>query len=107
MNNPESKKPRILIIDDELCVGNILSEFLSGKYLCQTAASADDVLRIIENEKFDLVLSDIDLGAASGIEIIPQILQNSPDTVIMMSSGKQIIESAIEVMRAGAFDYIK
>jgi diguanylate cyclase (GGDEF)-like protein len=107
MHEDDLTDAKILIIDDEQFVRNILSEILSEFYHCQTAASAEEALQILENEKFNLVLSDIRMRGMSGIEMIPKVLESSPDTVVMTISGEQNIDSAIEAMQAGTFDYIK
>ncbi len=98
---------RILIIDDESSVRNILCDILTGEYHCATADSAENALELLQTEKFSLVLSDINLGGMTGLEIIPQFLSSSPDTVVMMISGEKNIDNAIKAMRAGAFDYIQ
>ena len=66
----------------------------------------DEVLALLKTINFNLVVSDIDLGDGSGLSLVPQILEQSPETVVIMISGQQSIESAIEAMRVGAFDYI-
>jgi len=106
MNDLEELGKRILIVDDELFVRNVLCNILSDKYICMVAESADEALKLIENNDFNLVLSDIDLGGMSGIEMVPLVHKTLPDAVVIMISGKQTIESAIEAMRVGAFDYI-
>jgi diguanylate cyclase (GGDEF)-like protein len=108
MINPENEKIQILIVDDQLFIRNILYEILSKKYLCVTADSAEQALQFLQKEKFNLVLSDIEMGSGmSGIQMIPHVFEASPDTVVVMISGIQDIESAIESMRVGAFDYIQ
>lgn len=106
MNELDLKNAKILIIDDEKFVRNILFDILSETYQCKTASSAEDALQILETEQFNLVLSDIRMRGMSGIEMIPKVLNTSPDTVVMTISGEQNIESAIEAMQAGTFDYI-
>lgn len=103
----EKHKESILIIDDEALVRNVLCQLLCDKYFCVAAENAEDALAILEENPFDLIISDIDLGRANGIELIPKVLENAPDTVVVVISGKQTIESAIDAMRVGAFDYIK
>lgn len=107
MNESENRKPSILIVDDEALVRNMLCELLSEKYLCTTAESAAEALSLLKKEKFDLVISDINLGDTNGIELLPRIIEAAPEAVVMMISGNQTIDSPIEAMRVGAFDYIK
>lgn len=106
-NNAEKFRERILIVDDQSSIRNMLLEMLTSKYDCQTASSGEEAQGILENEKFNLVLSDIEMGGMSGIELIPHILELSPDTVVVMISSNQDIESAINAQRLGAFDYIR
>ena len=100
------KSSKILIIDDEPIVRDLIKEVLSGTYICKTADSAEQALKILREHKFELVLTDINLGGMSGIDMIPHVHAVSPDTVVMMISGEGRIESAIGAMRKGAFDYI-
>jgi len=86
----------MLIIDDEEFVRSILYDLFSARFDCTMAASATDALATIESDKFSIVLSDIDLGDMSGIEVVPRILKQSPDTVVIMISGNQTIDVAIE-----------
>jgi diguanylate cyclase (GGDEF)-like protein len=107
MNHTENGKSRILIVDDESLVRNLLSDLLCRNYLCSTVESAEEALSLLEREKFNFVISDINLGGTSGIDLIPLVFKSAPDTVVMMVSGNRTIDSAIESMRVGAFDYIK
>ncbi|HRH44851.1 MAG TPA: EAL domain-containing protein [Pyrinomonadaceae bacterium] len=106
-NNSEKLRARILIVDDQTVIRNMLFEMLTTKYDCQTASSGEEAIGFLEKEKFNLVLSDIEMGGMSGIELIPHILELSPDTVVVMISSNQDIESAINAQRLGAFDYIR
>lgn len=103
----EKHKESILIIDDEAMVRNVLCQLLCDRYFCIAAENAEDALAILQEKTFNLIISDIDLGRTNGIELITKVLENSPDTVVVMISGKQTIESAIDAMRVGAFDYIR
>ncbi|CAN5622481.1 hypothetical protein BH10ACI3_BH10ACI3_09690 [soil metagenome] len=99
--------PRILIVDDEPAIRDLLVAILSGGYECTTAESAEAALSYLEDETFDLVLSDINMGGMSGIELVSRVVDSSPDTVVMVISGNQTLDSPIEAIRSGAFDYIK
>lgn len=99
--------PRILIVDDESAIRDLLKSILMDDYECTTAESAEVALAYLEGERFDLVISDINMGGMSGIELISRVVASSPDTVVMMISGNLTLDSPIEAIRNGAFDYIK
>jgi diguanylate cyclase (GGDEF)-like protein len=98
--------PAILIIDDEEQIRHFLTDLLSAEYECVQACSAEEALAVLETRTFDLVLSDINMSGITGLELVPRIHQSTPDTVVMMISGQQTIDVAIEAMRVGAFDFI-
>lgn len=75
-------------------------------YNCREVSSAEAALTVLAQESFDLVISDINMGGMSGLELVPHVHSLSPDSVVLMISGKSNIETAIEAMHAGAFDYI-
>jgi response regulator RpfG family c-di-GMP phosphodiesterase len=97
---------RLLIADDDAAVRSVLEEFLCHECECESVGSAEEVLRLLGEDDFQLVLSDISMEGMSGLELIPRVKAASPDTLVIMVSGSHDIESAIEAMRAGAFDYI-
>src|SRR5215210_6829704 len=97
---------RILVTDDEQGVRSVLCELLSESYECITVASADEALALLRRETFDLVISDIMMKGMTGLEMVPHVKELAPDTVIIMISGAQTIESAIDSLRVGAFDYL-
>jgi putative nucleotidyltransferase with HDIG domain len=99
-------RARVLIVDDEPDIREILCDLLNFDYQCAARSSAEDALDLLAAERFDLIISDITMGRMSGLEMIPHVLSLSPNTVVVMISGMQTIESAIEAMRVGAFDYI-
>lgn len=99
-------KPRLLIVDDEAEVRGVLHDLLSGPYHCGEAASAEEAIAELRKHDYQLVISDITMSGMSGLEMIPHVKVVSPDTVIVMISGMQTIESAINALRLGAFDYL-
>jgi diguanylate cyclase (GGDEF)-like protein len=106
MQASETQKPKVLIIDDEEQIRHLLIDVLGSAYDCSDAGSAEEALAALSENKFDLVISDIDMGAMSGLELVPHVHSLSPDTVVVMISGNQDIGFAIEALRVGAFDYI-
>ena len=106
MDFAETQKPRVLIIDDEEQIRSLLIDVLGTSYDCSDAGSAEEALTALAENTFDLVISDIDMGGMSGLELVPCVHSLSPDTVVVMVSGNQDIGFAIEALRVGAFDYI-
>src|SRR5258706_7055132 len=99
-------KPRLLIVDDEVEVRGVLHDLLSDRYQWAEAASAEEALTQLRETNYELVISDITMSGMTGLEVIPHVKVASPDTVIVMISGMQTIESAINALRLGAFDYL-
>src|SRR5262245_60667816 len=106
MGSADNHKPRVLIIDDEEQIRHLLIDVLGNAYQCSDAGSAQEALPPRSKDTFDLVISDIDMGGMSGLELVPHVHSLSPDTVVVMVSGNQDIEFAIKALRVGAFDYI-
>jgi response regulator RpfG family c-di-GMP phosphodiesterase len=97
---------RILIVDDQAGIRELLYDMLEADYDCVQASTGEEALEVLRGGDFDLILSDITMPGMSGLELIPRALAESPSSVIIMISGSQTIESAIEAMRVGAFDYV-
>src|SRR5688500_3686999 len=106
MESADNQKPRVLIIDDEEQIRQMRIDVLGDGYQCSDAGSAEEALAALSKNTFDLVISDIDMGGMSGLELVPHVHSLSPDTVVVMVSGNQDIEFAIRALRVGAFDYI-
>lgn len=106
MSGTGDDRASILIADDDHAVRDVLHELLSASYKCVTVRSAEEALEALRTAQFHLVISDITMGGMTGLEMVPHVLDLAPDTVIVMISGAQTIESAIEALRVGAFDYV-
>jgi putative nucleotidyltransferase with HDIG domain len=96
----------ILIIDDQPEIRDLLRNLLSKEHECTLASSAEKALALLSEGQFHLIISDITMSGMSGLEMIPYVSKISPDTVVVVLSGLHDIESAIEALKVGAFDYI-
>ena len=99
-------RSRILIVDDEPDITEILSDLLGDEHDCTTANSAERALALLTENEFHLVISDITMPGMSGLEMLPRAKSISPNTVMVMISGMQTVESAIGALRLGGFDYL-
>src|SRR6266446_10268717 len=106
MSHENREKAAILIIDDDEQIRSLLKDLLSPNHDCTSVGSGEEALAILNSINFNLVISDINMGGISGLELVPRVLEKTPDTVVVMISGQQTMDYAIESMRAGAFDYI-
>jgi len=98
--------PKILVIDDDDQIRSLLLDLFKERYDCWEVGSAEEALLVLAKESFDLVISDINMGGMSGLELVPHVHSSSVDSIVLMISGQNNIEAAIEALRAGAFDYI-
>ncbi len=96
----------ILIVDDDEVIRGLLCAYLDGNYWCATASSAEEAMTLLQSGSFNLVLSDITMPGASGLELCRYVQEASPRSIVVMMSAMVEIEYAIEAMRQGAFDYI-
>lgn len=98
---------KLLIIDDEKSIRKALREILEyEKYQVDEAVDGSEGLSMIQKEKYDIVLCDIKMPKMDGIEVLDKIMQLSCDTPVIMISGHGNIETAVEAVKKGAFDFI-
>ena len=97
----------ILIVDDEEAIRSILSRKLEvDGYHCEVAADGKEALWKAFMKDFDLVLMDIKMPGLSGMEALPQMVTNHPDTCVIMMTAVVDTETAVQAMRLGAYDYV-
>jgi two-component system, NtrC family, response regulator AtoC len=98
---------RLLVVDDDGAMREMLeSLFQEQGYAVDTAGSVDAALERIADVEYDAVLSDIKMPGRSGMELVGELRRLRPDTPIVLMTAFGSIDSAVEAMRAGAFDYV-
>lgn len=96
----------ILVVDDDETIREALYEFLSEKYECRTAETAEEALARLEADTYDLVLTDISMPGLSGLELLGHSRQKYPDTPVIIISGITDKAHAEGLIKIGAFDYL-
>ncbi len=99
---------KILVIDDEKSIRNSLKDVL--EYEKHTIEEAEDGIRglsLINNNHYDLVLCDIKMPKFDGIEVLEAALEKKPDLVFVMISGHGTVETAVEALKKGAYDFLE
>jgi two-component system, NtrC family, response regulator AtoC len=104
----DSLKVRLLVVDDEQSIRKLCMT-IGGSlgYSCAEAESAEVALSRIEQEAPDLILTDLKLPTQSGVELLRQAKSLFPRTEIAIMTGHGSIESAVDAMKLGAYDYIE
>ena len=98
---------KILIVDDEVRVREILSRKLTDDgYKCLSAPDGNAALKILKTDHVDLVLLDIMMPGKPGPEVLKEIKSRYPDTAVIMVTAIADVQTAIGLMRMGAYDYI-
>ena len=100
---------KILIIEDEAAIRRVLVKILSEENSAYQVTQAEDGLEGIEkirDEDFDLVLCDIKMPKMDGVEVLQAAKKIKPETPMVMISGHGDLDTAVQTMRLGAFDYI-
>jgi DNA-binding NtrC family response regulator len=100
---------KILIIEDEAPIRRVLNKILSEEsdtYLVQEAEDGLRGLEMVKNEDFDLILCDIKMPKMDGVEVLEAVKKLKPEIPMVMISGHGDLETAVQTMRLGAFDYI-
>ena len=100
---------KILIIEDEAAIRRVLVKILSEENDSYQVDEAEDGvagLDKIKNNDYDLVLCDIKMPKMDGVEVLEEVKKIKPEIPMVMISGHGDMETAIQTMRLGAFDYI-
>lgn len=97
----------ILIIDDEKAIRKTLTEILSYEgYKIDEAGDGEEGLKKFKEKTYDVVLCDIKMPKLDGIEFLDRVREVNPDVPVIMISGHGTIETAVEAVKKGAYDYI-
>ncbi|MEN9298816.1 MAG: hypothetical protein RLZZ429_1129 [Bacteroidota bacterium] len=99
--------PTILIIDDERAIRNVLKDILTNEgFKVEEAADGEEGLKKFQASSFDVVLCDIKMPKLDGIEFLQKVMESGSDTPVIIISGHGNIETAVDAVKKGAFDYI-
>ncbi|OHB43540.1 MAG: hypothetical protein A2069_06790 [Planctomycetes bacterium GWB2_41_19] len=101
------EKVRILVVDDEEIVRNLLYDTLSKTgYKVKTAMNGQDAIAQIENEPFEIVITDLKMPGMGGLELLQRVQKINPDICVLIITAYSTVESAVNAMKLGAYDYI-
>ncbi len=97
----------VLVVDDEAALREVLTVRLGGwGYNVTTAADADEAAAVLERQAPDVVLSDVVLPGASGLELLQRVRENAPGLPVVMITAHRNVDAAVEAMKGGAMDFL-
>ena len=99
-------KKSILIVDDEESIRVSLEAILKKKYYVNTAETGLKALKMLQNDHYDLTLSDIKMDDMNGIALLKMVKEKFPKTPVLLMTGYSSLNTAIEALRLGASDYL-
>lgn len=98
---------RVLVVDDEKAIRDSLKLILEEEgYECDSAADGEEALLKVKNVDFDIVISDIKMPRMDGIQLLKETAKVSPDTFFVIMTAYASVETAIDALRQGAYDYL-
>jgi len=98
---------RILVVDDDPTECKSLAEFLRlEKFTVESTQSGAEAIKLIDERRFQVVLTDVNMPGVTGFDILRHVIQNHPSVSVVLITGYGHIESAVEAIKLGAFDYI-
>lgn len=102
-----SARPRVLVVDDETTIAHAIRMILE-EHGCevQAAHTGEDGIKLLPGNSFDVALLDIVLPGMNGIGVLTQIKRRSPETEVIMMTSHASIETAVQAIRQGAYDYL-
>ena len=99
---------RVLIVDDERAIRNSLKEILTDEgYDADIAEDGAAAISKVEKEKFDVIFCDIKMPGMDGIEVLDKLVEMGVDAAVVMISGHGDIDTAVECIKKGAFDFVQ
>jgi response regulator RpfG family c-di-GMP phosphodiesterase len=103
----DSAKARVLVVDDEPSVRKMLTTLLSQAGVpCSAAANAREALTMLEKTSFQAVISDLHMGATSGLELLQEVRAHFPNLAFLMATGVDDVRVGVQAMKLGADDYL-
>jgi len=102
-----AETPRILVVDDEKVIREILADFLNMEgYVVHTVEDGAEAIKELHRRSYNLVISDLKMPNMGGLELIQKITEESIPVLTVIMTGFGTVETAIEAMKKGAYDYI-
>jgi DNA-binding NtrC family response regulator len=105
--NPTTEKMRALIVDDDRTLREGCASVLRAEGInVEVTGRGEEAIQMIHRSRFDIMLVDVYLEPVSGIDVLKAVMATSPSTLVVLMTGNPSVDSSIEAMRIGAWDYL-
>jgi DNA-binding NtrC family response regulator len=106
--SPGEQSIRSVIVDDDVSIGGVLRELVSRENVSvEVFSDSRKAVDAIENNPADIVITDLLMGSVSGLEVLCCAKKANPDVIVIIITGHATLETAIQAVKEGAYDYIK
>jgi len=108
LEEKEHQSIRSIIVDDDKTIGEILKELVSSEYTSVDVFSDGfEAIEFVKSQPVDIVITDLIMPGIGGLEVLRQAKITNPDVIVIIITGHASLETAMEAVREGAYDYIK
>ena len=103
----QSRKGRVLVVDDHKSNRRLIRRILEDDgYIVKEATDGEHALNLTAEESFHLIISDLKMPKVGGMDLLQRIKKDAPETLVILLTAHGTIQSAVEAMKCGAFDYL-
>lgn len=105
--NPATEKLRTLIVDDDRTLREGCASVLRSEgFIVEVTARGDEAIEMVRRSRFDIMFVDVYMTPVSGIDVLKAVMETSPNTLVVLMTGNPSVDSSIEAMQMGAWEYL-
>src|SRR5689334_13689296 len=105
--NPHTERMRALIVDDDRTLREGCASVLRSEgFIVEVTARGDEAVEMVRRQRFDIMFVDVYMTPVSGIDVLKAVMATAPDTLVVLMTGNPSVESSIEAMQIGAWEYL-
>jgi DNA-binding NtrC family response regulator len=104
--NPTENRPRVLIVDDDVGIRNVLQRCLRARFDLTVVESAEAGIKAVGETHFDVLLSDVHLEGMDGVELLRRVREHDLDLPVILMTGAPSLETAVKAIEHGALRYL-
>src|SRR6476620_9020029 len=105
--NPHTEKMRALIVDDDRTLREGCASVLRSEgFIVEVTGRGEEAIEMVRRSRFDIMFVDVYMTPVSGIDVLKTVMATSPTTLVVLMTGNPSVDSSIEAMRIGAWEYL-